>query len=279
MFKANPELAKLFGADPVTGRILYDVPYNTSPAENSPTGKHFAMKGFHLKYPDFRGRDGSPVDAYVRVHLSGTSVDRAAQFHSAFVAIAVPGDLGTIRQGWINTGNVDTTRIPKDCSHGVANPLLYFEHREKCSQYSTSIRPVVFVIDETTAAGRYRNGNRDYQEQWYPEGIGFSWGWAIANAPTLFREGELVDDYDHANWSTIPGNLGTVREIDLTAKMNPSIRGLFYTNQHGTYVSSPSSPMCAAPNFCLAQYNGPKYRGIEGRSRVNYSAPGLTIPN
>jgi hypothetical protein len=286
MFLAYPQLQSLFGAD-ATGHLAYDVPFNTSPAENAVSGKHFAMKGFHLNYsPDkaagFHGLDGSWLEGYARVHLSSTPVDRGARFHSAAVFIVGNGKLLAIRQGWLDTGNVDTARVPEYCTlTGSTNTAL----RTACNPYDAFQRPIVFTVTPDSLTGKYTGGIPHYQEQWYPVGLGFSWAWGISDAATVEQMGEKATDYDISKWGVVRGangqqSVGLLRQLDLSARAIPLHDTLFYTTQFGDYVADPKSAECQSPNICLIQYYN-DFPGIEGRSIVT-DFPGrgkVTIPN
>jgi hypothetical protein len=294
MFLDNPPLQPLFGANR-GGLLSYDVPFNTSAAENRAglQGKHFAMKGFHLKYhPDpaegFSGLGGEWLDGYARVHFSSGPTDRGAQFHSGAVFIAGQGGLLAIRQGWINTGAVDAnTRIPNFCPETRSSRENV---RAICDGFDAGTRPRVMVVTAESLLNPNpytANGRPNPQEQWYPgrPGIGFDWGWGISDAMSMAQAGERLDDYDFTKWGLIRGangqqSVGLIRQIDLNAGPVPYENLLYYTTQYGEYVADPKGPECQAPNICLAQFYN-KFPGIRGRSQVT-DFPGrgqVQVPN
>ena len=262
-YRDNPTWAPYWG----TG-VLYDGPFNTSSAEN--TVKHTAMKGFRLSYPDFKDRNGKPLDGYLVMHMSSNPMDRGAQFHSARVYIKDVGNGISIRQGWIDAGSVDTARVPKRCT--VANG------GSDCSSHNGKQRPIVFVVDQKTWDGDPAVGRLpDRQEQWYPIGIGFSFGWGV-DPTTIATPDEQASDTNPHEWHGT-GAAGNIRSVDVTAG-KPGFSGLFWTNQYGVYVADAAGPACQGENICLLQYYAPTYAGIIGGSQRTFPIPAdISLPN
>lgn len=251
--------------------VLYDGMFNTSPAEN--TTKHAAFKGFRITSPAFTDQDGGWVDGYAVLHLSSNPMDRAARFHSGRIYIADKSGGLSIRQGWLDTGSVDSSRVPKRCALSTGGP--------DCASFDTAQRPIVFFIDHDTEVGTYRNGQRDTNEQWYPFGFGYFFGWSILDATTHFQPGEKATDTDPAQWSIIQhdghNNPGVLRQVDITGR-KPGFSGAFFTNQFGDFIANPDGPECQAPAVCLLQYYSPTYAGIKGRREVSNPAAVPTNP-
>lgn len=239
--------------------VAFHGSFNTSAIEN--TTKHTAMKGFSTRL--------NGVDIYFRVHANSNPLDRSARFHSYQVWARDPGGNVSHWQGWYDTGDPVTARIP----------------RRQGSE--TDQRPVMLVVDQTS----WDQGIRC--EQWYAFTAEWSWdfGWTICDSTTLFQPGENATAADQSTWK-LTGSLGNSRRLEAawySFRNHPT--GKFYTTQFGEIVSGPNDPRCTATttkfgtsyqNVCLEQYIAPtmvdvKFPGnAEGKT---FDATGAKIPN
>lgn len=293
-FAAHPEWAPYWS-------LGFDGPFNTSGKENllPPDGKHFSFKGVHLEYKSdlaaeygFRDQDGGWLDGYLIGHISGTPGDRGAAVHSFRLFLADSGGGLTIRQGWANTGDPATNRIPKYCQAGV--------HIHDCATYGDpGQRPIVLTITSDDINGTFNNAHRSEGfEQWYFSIPGANIGWG-ENSPTLFNRGEKASDLDPAGWSPTnaqPGAngqaFGQLRLVEVVAGKPTGIPApgvAFWTTPEGSLVSDQNSPECHGP--CLLQWVSSTYKGIgqynQAKNQTDHSrvqkqwpvAPGITIAN
>lgn len=271
-----PQVAETFGGP------LYAGDFSTSQAENA--AKHAGMKGYHISYPNAKGRDGSWADVYVILHTFTNPMDRGSQFHSQRTYI-LDSQGATVRQSWVNYGDPATARVPAVCSL-TAEPRV----ADYCKGYDAYQRPIVFVVDDVSRSGELIS-RPIVREQWY--GFGGSFNWVIGvNATTRFTPGELSSDTDPHRWHADQMGLGQVRQLELRACQPGSqgctfpaaLRGqLFYQTQFGEFVR-PDDPRCAkpSPTLCLPQYVSPGYQGIEAiQPETVYPLPadGVVLPN
>jgi hypothetical protein len=264
------------------GGPLYAGDFSTSSAENA--AKHAGMKGYHITYPNAKGRDGSWADVYTILHTFSNPMDRGTQFHSQRTYILDSVGV-TIRQSWVNYGDPSTARVPVVCSL-TADPRV----ADYCAPYDPFQRPIVFVVDDVSREGKLI-GRPIVREQWYGFGGGFAWGVGI-NATSRFTPGETSSQTDPHAWHTKDMGLGQVRQLELRAcqpgavgcAMPTELKGqAFYQTQFGEYVK-PDDPRCAQPGsiLCLPQYISPGYQGIEAvQPETVYPLPtdGVVLPN
>jgi hypothetical protein len=234
--------------------------FNTSPAENA--AKHAAMKGFATT---LKG-----VDVYFRLHAASNVLDRSARFHSYEIWARDPQGGVSHWQGWYNTGDPVTDRIPR--RRGV----------------EPSQRPIMLVVDQTA----WDQGIRC--EQWYFFSAGWSWdiGWTICNSTTLFYPGEN-NQQDPSNWRLAPdGGTGTTRRLEAAwYASRPHPTGTFYATQFGEIVSGPNDPRCSATsvqygvtyqNVCLEQYIAPTMPQVsfpDNAVQKQFDDTGVDVPN
>jgi hypothetical protein len=234
--------------------------FNTSAAEN--VAKHAAMKGFSA---NFNG-----VDVYFRLHAASNVLDRSARYHSYEVWARDPQGGVSHWQGWYNTGDPVTDRIPR--RRGV----------------EPSQRPIMLVVDQTA----WDQGIRC--EQWYFFSAEWSWdvGWTICNTSTLFYPGEN-NQQDMANWRIAPdGSKGTTRRLEAAwYSGRPHPTGAFWATQFGDIVSGPNDPRCSATstkfgvtyqNICLEQYIAPTMQQVAfpgNAIQKQFDATGVELPN
>jgi hypothetical protein len=231
---------------------------NTSPAEN--TAKHAAMKGFATTLDN--------VDIYFRVHASSNVLDRSARYHSYEVWARDPSGNVSRWQGWYDTGDPVTDRIPRGEDPGR--------------------RPVMLVVDQNA----WDRGIRC--EQWYAKTAKWSWdfGWTICNTTTIYYSGEN-EEQDQANWRLAPdGSLGTTRRLEAAwYDFRSPARGAFVATQFGEIVSGMDDPRCSGTttkhgetydNVCLEQYIAPTMQKVsypDNAVQKTFDATGVQVPN
>jgi hypothetical protein len=233
--------------------------FNTSAIEN--TTKHAAMKGFIARF--------SNVDLYFRVHAASNPLDRMARYHSYEVWARDPSGGVSHWQGWYNSGDPVTDRIVRR------------------SGVESSVRPVMLVVDETSAAQGINC------EQWYGFTSEWSWdfGWTICGATTYYTPGENATATDQSTWKPT-GSLGGTRRLEAAWYINRAHpTGKFYATQFGELVSGPSDARCTATttkfgttyqNICLDQYIAPTMQQVafpNNAVQKTFDTTGVKLPN
>jgi hypothetical protein len=244
--------------------------FNTSAAEN--TAKHQAMKAFLARFNN--------VDIYFRIHAASNPLDRSARYHSYEVFARDPVGGVSHWQGWYNTGDPVSARIPRRSGSEPAQ------------------RPIILVVDQIS----WNQGIRC--EQWYsaPGQPAWSWdfGWTICNTTTLFNPDENATASDQSTWVRAPDNsLGVTRRLEAafysTAgsaspnRGNPPKNVTFWTNQFGDYKAGENA--CGGPvtrfgtsyeEVCLDQFIAgtmPYVQFPGNAAQRQFPAQGVTIPN
>jgi hypothetical protein len=244
-------------------QFLFHGPFNTSPIEN--TAKHAAMKGFLTRL--------SNVDIYFRTHAASNPLDRSARFHSYEAFARDPSGSVSHWQGWYNTGDPNTDRIPRRVGT------------------ETDQRPVMLVVDQTA----WDQGIRC--EQWYAATAAWSWdfGWTICNTTTLYVPGENATASNPSTWIPAPdGSTGTTRRLEVAwygDRSDAPRDQKFWATQFGDIVSGPTDPRCskASSQFgqtydtvCLEQYISstlPTVKFPGNAEQKEFDATGVHLPN
>jgi hypothetical protein len=244
--------------------------FNTSPIEN--TSKHAAMKGFRVTFDN--------ADLYFRIHAASNPLDRSARFHSYEVFARDPAGNVSHWEGWYNTGDPNTDRIPRR------------------SGSETTKRPVMLVVDQVS----WDQGERC--EQWYGFTTSWSWdlGWGMCNATTLYQPDENASAADQSTWVSAPdGSLGTTRRLEAAwygpgapaspDRGNPPKDQDFWATQFGEIVAGPDDPRCSQStamfgtdhtNVCLQQYIAstmPPVTFPGNSEQKEFDASGVHLPN
>jgi hypothetical protein len=239
---------------------------NTSEMENMQ--KHVGMKGFEA---EFQG-----LKLYARIHLASNVLDRSARYHSYELFIKDKSGAVSHFQGWLNTGDPVTDRIPyHDSTFGQAGldphrrPIVWGSTKHACT------------VDHTFCT-----------EFWNMTSS--NWGptitWAINDPTTYFRVGEKYD-LDISHWD-LTGNLGGLRTISVSLQRDQgSPQGKVWATQFGDIVSGPEDPICKQKsnkfgvlyqNVCLENYLAsslPKIDGIDNIAQKQYDLTGVEVPN
>lgn len=254
---------------------MADFMANTSPMEDD--FKHPGMKGFNATIQG--------LQVYARIHLMSNPLDRTARYHSYELFIKDQTGAVSHFQGWLNTGDSVTDRIPyHDSTYGAAGldpgrrPIVWAATRQACLKDRSWC---IELWSMTTSS-------------WGPDII-----WTINDPTTYFQPGEKYDA-DISHWD-LTGKLGgdrtmvisLFRNSDSLKKrgLNQAPVGSIWATQFGDIVSGPKDQLCSQSsvkfgveyqNVCLENYIAPtlpEISGVNNGAEKQFDLTGVQVPN